>query len=60
MLTQWLQSHPLIKGLVDVVYPPLCSGCGVFCDLPSAICTTCEQKVERYRHALCLGCEHFI
>ena len=48
MLTALTDRFPLLKGLLDFVYPPLCSGCGTYTDEKSGICAQCLGRIEWY------------
>jgi len=56
VLTEMMQKHPLVKGFIDFIFPPLCLGCGRFTDDPSSICETCRNKFGTYQHPFCLEC----
>jgi ComF family protein len=56
VLSDLIQKSPLVKGLLDFVFPPLCLGCGCFIEEPSCVCRFCLEKIEAYQHPICLGC----
>jgi len=37
---------PSIRGLLDLIYPPACLGCGTLLELPEDFCTPCSWTVE--------------
>jgi ComF family protein len=51
-----MQKNPLLKGLIDFVFPPLCLGCGEFTNESSYICQTCWSRLDTYELPLCLDC----
>ncbi|MCD6249744.1 MAG: ComF family protein [candidate division Zixibacteria bacterium] len=46
MLTEFLNRWPALRGLVDFVYPPLCSGCGAYTEAVGAICDCCVAQID--------------
>jgi len=46
MLTRLIERFPIMKGLLDFVYPPLCAGCGQFAESPHCICEECLRRIE--------------
>jgi len=46
MLTALMERFPLLRGLVDFVYPPLCSGCGRYTEESSGVCGDCVQAID--------------
>lgn len=45
-----------LRVLWDFVYPPLCLGCGEFCDEDQEVCATCLKALVRYEDPICLNC----
>ena len=37
---------PLLRGLVDFVYPPLCAGCGMYTEEAGGICGNCIKAID--------------
>jgi len=60
MLTELVDRLPLLKGLLDFVFPPLCSGCGAYFEDPSGICSECLQAIDWYDDPFCLICGDFV
>ena len=56
MLSSLTDKSPLLKGLLDFVFPPLCLGCGEFNDDHPGICKSCLKKIDTYEHPICLNC----
>jgi ComF family protein len=52
MLTGLTERFPIIKGLLDFVYPPLCAGCGRFAESPDCICEQCLGRIEWWDSAI--------
>ncbi len=48
------------QGLLDFVFPPLCLGCGAYCEEKSQICPKCFENIESFEHPLCLNCRAFV
>jgi len=46
MLTSFLKRIPLLQGLIDFVYPPICSGCGIYCEDEESICVDCLKRID--------------
>ncbi len=46
MLTGLTERFPLLKGLVDFVYPPLCAGCGRYAESPHCVCDRCLERID--------------
>jgi len=46
MLTELLDRWPTLRGLVDFVYPPLCSGCGAYTETVGSICDRCVARID--------------
>ena len=46
MLTSLLERSPLLRGMLDFAFPPLCAGCGEFCEHPHALCEPCLETVD--------------
>jgi len=60
MLSSLTDKSPLLKGLLDFVFPPLCLGCGEFNDNHPVICESCRSKIDAYEHPICLNCFELI
>lgn len=60
MLTMVLGKLPLIKGLLDFAFPPLCSGCGSFTENRGAVCEACLAAIDWFERPFCLTCTGFI
>ena len=56
MLSSLTDKSPLLKGLLDFVFPPLCLGCGTFNDDYPGVCKSCLKKIDTYEHPICLNC----
>jgi ComF family protein len=50
----------LIKGLLDLAFPPLCVGCGEYCDKPIPVCSTCLSRIQAYEFPFCLNCSQMV
>jgi ComF family protein len=46
--------HPLLRGILDLLYPPRCEACGRLCEGP--ICAKCLNEIEFIRPPLCETC----
>jgi ComF family protein len=60
MVSDSSQSGNLIRGMLDFVFPPLCAGCGEYCERPSLLCNTCLGKIQTYENPFCLNCRQMI
>ncbi len=60
MLSSLTDKSPLLKGLLDFVFPPLCLGCGAFNPHHAAVCEGCLQSIDTYDHPICLSCFELI
>ncbi len=49
MLTLLQQTFPVIKGMLDFAFPPLCAGCGAFLEEEGDICDYCRAKIDWYQ-----------
>jgi ComF family protein len=47
---------PLLDGLLDVLYPPACVGCGKVLPGPAFFCERCDEEVERTPPSRCRRC----
>lgn len=47
----------LVRGIVDLAIPPLCTACGEFADSSSRLCDACVRRFDRYDYPVCLQCE---
>lgn len=46
MLTSLSNRWPALQGLINFVYPPLCSGCGAYCEDEEAVCGDCLRRIQ--------------
>jgi len=60
MLTALIGRYPFLKGMLDFAFPPICSGCGEFCEPLGEICKQCREKIEWFDQPICLNCGCFI
>jgi len=54
MLTGLLDRFPLLRGLVDFVYPPLCAGCREYTETPGGICDCCLARIDWWDKSILL------
>ena len=54
MLTGLLDRFPLIRGLIDFVYPPLCAGCREYTETPGGICDRCLGRIDWWDKSILL------
>lgn len=54
MLTELAERFPLLKGLIDFIYPPLCSGCGTYEESPERICDKCIARIDWWDKSILL------
>jgi ComF family protein len=45
-----------VRGLLDFAFPPLCLGCGVYCESSQGICDSCLGRIQQFDRPLCLDC----
>lgn len=45
-----------LKGLLDIIYPPICLSCGEYVIGSSPICERCMDRIEKFVQPLCLEC----
>lgn len=45
-----------LQGLLDIIYPPLCLGCGEYVVGSESICPHCMDRIEKFVRPLCLDC----
>ena len=57
-MVAWLTEQKLLGPVVDLVFPPLCLGCGVQTESPVQICDRCLTGIDRYTEPFCLNCAH--
>jgi len=57
MLSQLVNRIEWFRAIADFAFPPLCLGCGVFCEEESGICSDCLRKIEVFEYPTCLSCE---
>ncbi len=48
MLIHIVNKSPLLRGLIDFAYPPLCPGCQGFFDGDEGACPTCWERMPWY------------
>jgi ComF family protein len=60
MPSELTQPGNLIKGLLDFAFPPLCVGCGDFCERPIPLCSACLRRLQTYDFPFCLTCGQMI
>ncbi len=58
MLTNWIKEQPLLQGMIDFIFPPLCTGCGKYEASPYCICNHCISKILTFEEPICLNCEN--
>jgi len=46
MLTSLIKRYPLLRGMLDFAFPPLCAGCREFCENPYALCEKCLETID--------------
>ncbi len=56
MDTARLLNNPLTSGLLDFLFPPLCLGCGEYCEDEPCICARCRARIETFTTLTCLTC----
>jgi ComF family protein len=47
----------LVRGVVDLAIPPLCTACGEYTDSSTGLCDVCIRRIDRYEYPVCLQCE---
>jgi competence protein ComFC len=57
MLSQLVNRIEWFRAIADFAFPPLCLGCGVFCEEDSGICSDCLKRIEVFEYPTCLSCE---
>jgi ComF family protein len=57
MLTELIRRIPWLEGMIDFAFPPLCLGCGEYCEDQSQICERCLRRIQALEQAICLSCE---
>jgi len=60
MLSELANRSPLLKGLLDFVFPPLCLGCGEFNTNYIDVCENCLNRIDTYNYPICLSCQQII
>ncbi len=53
-VTQWIRRA--LRAATDLVYPPLCTACGVRVDEAHALCARCWSKISFLDGPCCAGC----
>ncbi|MBU8932438.1 MAG: ComF family protein [candidate division Zixibacteria bacterium] len=48
--------HPILTGMLDFVFPPLCAGCGHYDDSSTGICVRCRRMIDVFNRPTCLSC----
>ncbi len=51
-----LLHNPLVSGLLDFLYPPLCLGCGEYCEEEPCVCARCRNRIDTFTTITCLSC----
>ena len=46
MLTNLVERFPLLQGMLDFVFPPLCAGCRVYSESPDGLCQKCLDAID--------------
>jgi ComF family protein len=46
------------ESFIEFAFPPLCAGCGEFCDTEYLFCKSCQDRIDRYEYPFCLTCHH--
>lgn len=54
MFTSLAARFPILSGLLDFIYPPICAGCGVYSEDKPAICAACLIRIDWTDHPLAL------
>ncbi len=50
-----LETGP-IAALLDFLFPPLCLGCGEYCEDPESICRRCQTRFDTFTGPVCANC----
>ena len=56
MRLEFFHTNPLVTGMLDFVFPPLCLGCGEYYDGADQVCERCRQAIETFSAVTCLRC----
>lgn len=56
MRLESLLDTPLVRGALDFFFPPLCLGCGEFCDSDHDICERCLSRIDLLTFPVCINC----
>jgi len=56
MRLEFLHTNPLVTGMLDFIFPPLCLGCGDYYDGPDQVCERCRRAIETFSSVTCLRC----
>ncbi|MEA2030191.1 MAG: ComF family protein [candidate division Zixibacteria bacterium] len=51
------EKYPVLAGMLDFVFPPLCAGCGRFDESAEGICESCRNAINTFSVPICLSCE---
>ena len=54
MLTGLMERFPLVRGLIDFIYPPLCAGCREYTEMPGGICDRCLARIDWWDKSILL------
>jgi ComF family protein len=54
MLTGLMDRFPLVRGLIDFVYPPLCTGCREYTEAQGGICERCLARIDWWDKSILL------
>ncbi|MBI2278646.1 MAG: ComF family protein [Candidatus Brennerbacteria bacterium] len=53
-----MASHPFIRALLDILFPPLCVACGThLADERETVCANCLARIPRFGWRLCPVCD---
>ncbi len=51
-------AKPLLEGVLDVVFPPRCSGCGAGVEAAHSLCGECWKRLRFISEPMCHCCGH--
>jgi ComF family protein len=49
-----------VQGFLDLLFPPLCLGCGEYTEDEHHVCAICREQIEEYDLPFCLACSRQI
>ncbi len=55
-----IRNSELLQGLLDLLFPALCLGCGAFTEDSDHLCDVCRAQFENYDLPFCLNCSRQI